>query len=288
MLSHDPLKSSTCLSEDKFVVIDVETRSALDLKRVGAFRYAAHPSTDAWCAAFAVDGDPVELWRKGEPAPAAVLAAVRYPEYEWIAHNASFERAILQHILTPRYGWPVIPIERWRCTMAMCQALALPPALAKVAAVLKLPHQKAPDGVMHLMSKPRAPRCDEDPAGGPYWFDDPERLEALYAYCMADVECERDLFLALPGLSEAEQRLWEIDQVINDRGFYIDGQLIPAALAIVADAERAAQMEIKEVTEGAIETTNQVAKLVEWLAARGCALEDLQKDTLVERLREAS
>jgi hypothetical protein len=29
-------------------------------------------------------------------------------------------------LLAPRYGWPVIPLERQRCTLAMASALALP------------------------------------------------------------------------------------------------------------------------------------------------------------------
>ena len=87
--------------------------------------------------------------------------------------------AILKHILTrPHYGWAEIPIEKWRCTMAMCLALALPPKLKKVASVLGLKHQKADDKIALQMSKPRRPRGNEDPKGT-YWFDDPERLQAL-------------------------------------------------------------------------------------------------------------
>jgi DNA polymerase len=69
-----------------FIVIDVETRSLADLKKTGAARYAADPSTDIWCIAYAVDDTPVALWRPGEPAPGVVF----------VAHNAGFERAIWQ------------------------------------------------------------------------------------------------------------------------------------------------------------------------------------------------
>ena len=33
-----------------------------------------------------------------------------------LAHNAAFERAIALHILGPRHGFPMIPIERWKFT----------------------------------------------------------------------------------------------------------------------------------------------------------------------------
>ena len=50
--------------------------------------------------------------------------------------------------------------------MAAALALALPAALGKVAAVLRLPQQKADKAIVALMAKPRRPRGDEDPAAG--------------------------------------------------------------------------------------------------------------------------
>jgi DNA polymerase len=185
------------------VIIDVETRSLADLRKVGAPRYAADPSTDVWCVAYAIDDQPVQLWLPGEPAPAASIEAAA----EVGAHNAGFERAILRHILTPRYGWPPIPLERWRCTQTACLALALPAALGKVAAVLGLSHQKADDRIMHQMARPRRPRGDEDPAAGPYWYDDSEHLQVLHDYCKQDVETERALFNWLAAVSSGAAAL---------------------------------------------------------------------------------
>ena len=137
----------------KTVVVDAETRSLLDLRKVGAARYARHPSTDVWCVAYAIDDDPVQLWLPGEPVPPAIVEAATDPNCVFVAHNANFERSIIEHILTPRYGWPAIPVERWRCTMAAALALALPADLGKVAAALSLPHQKINDPVVRLMWK---------------------------------------------------------------------------------------------------------------------------------------
>jgi hypothetical protein len=218
------------------VVIDLETRSMIDLRKVGACRYGADPTTDVWCAAYAIDDSPVELWTRGEPPPPVILEAAADPGATFTAHNVSFERALLRHVLEPHYGWPTIPIERWRCTMAATLALALPPRLAKVAEVLSLSHRKGDDGIMHVMARPRFPRGDEDPARGPYWFDDPEHLQQLYDYCKQDVECERDLYRWLPELSQAEQELWCLDQAINDAGFYTDGAQIDQEIAIGIEA----------------------------------------------------
>ena len=129
------------------------------------------------------------------------------------AHNDAFETAIEQHVLAPRYGWPIIPPERHRCTMAMCLALGLPAKLGAAADALELANRKdaAGERLMRQMSKPRKPRKGEDPAGA-YWFDDQERLDRLYSYCKQDVEVERELYNRLPPLSAAEQTLWALEQ----------------------------------------------------------------------------
>jgi DNA polymerase len=263
----------------KTAVLDIETRSVVDLKKVGAWRYATDPTTAVWCVGWALDDQPVRLWVPGEPVPEAIASADVV-----VAHNSGFEIAISQHILVPRYGWPKVSIEKWRCTMAMALALALPASLDKVAKVLSLPEQKANKTIVSLMAAPRRPRGDEDP-NGTYWFDDDEHLAQLYAYCRQDVETERELFRRLLPLSETERELWRLDQVINIRGFYVDGDLPEKANAIVTAAERAIQDELQQITGGEIETTHQVKKLLVWLAARGCEVNDLQKGTLAHALR---
>ena len=79
---------------------DVETRSAAKLGKgkegVGARAYAEHPSTAVWCVSFARGNGPVETWIPPDPIPEAVLAAAADPRCPWVAHNAAFERAILE------------------------------------------------------------------------------------------------------------------------------------------------------------------------------------------------
>jgi DNA polymerase len=270
----------------KILVIDFETRGLVNLKQVGHAYYAAHPATDVWCAAGVLGDEPdVGLWVRGDPVPTPIIEACADPSILFLAHNAAFEIAIWRHILTPRYGWPECPlVERWRDSMAQALALALPPKLGKLAEVLGLANRKAPDGAMHLMSKPRRPRGNEDPNGGPYWFDDPEHLEQLYEYCRQDLRCERELLQWLPPLHPDEQKLWCLDQTINFRGFYTDGVLIERALAIIAAAEQAIEDEIRRITGGAIGSANQTAKLLVWLEAHDCKVADPQKGTLKKAL----
>jgi DNA polymerase bacteriophage-type len=163
---------------------DLETRSRAILKTVGAQRYAADPSTEVLCCAYAVDDEPVKLWRPGDPVPTEFMTAAQNRNYIVAAHNDSFETAIEKLILSPQYKWPVIPIERHRCTQAMCLALGLPARLSAAADALELAHRKdaAGERLMHQTSKPRKPHKDENPANT-YWFEDQERLNRLYSYC---------------------------------------------------------------------------------------------------------
>ena len=162
---------------------DYETRSPLDLRKVGAHKYAADPRTEVLCAAYAIDDGPVNTWLPGDPVPPEWVEAAADPSWAVCAHNDAFESAIEQHVLAPRYGFPIIPVERHRCTMAACLALGLPARLSAAADALELEHRKdaAGERLMHAMAKPRRPRKGEDPTGT-YWFEDPERLDRLSGY----------------------------------------------------------------------------------------------------------
>src|SRR5262245_19976570 len=114
---------------------DYETRGRAILKTVGTYKYASDSTTTVLCCAFAVDDEPVQLWapdNPDNPVPAEFTEAATNPAWIVAAHNDAFETAIEQLILAPRYGWPVIPIERHRCTMAAALAAGLPARLSAV------------------------------------------------------------------------------------------------------------------------------------------------------------
>jgi DNA polymerase len=81
----------------------------------------------------------------------------------------------------------------------------------------------------------------------------------------------------------SEQALWTLDQQINRRGFYTDGVLLNAARHVVTETEAALQTEFRELT--GLDSTNQTAKLIAWLAEHDCPVTDVQKGTLKHALR---
>jgi DNA polymerase len=264
---------------------DFETRSVLNLKKVGAWVYARHPITDVWCFAYAVDDGEIKLWVPGDPIPPEWIEAASNPDWLVVAHNDFFERQIEQHIMAPRYGWPLVPLDRHRCSQAAGLAMALPAALEMVATVLGLPHQKDKAGhdLMKEMARPRKPRAGEDP-NGIYWLDDPDRRARLGGYCKQDVATERAHTERVPLLSAEEQALWNLDAQINNRGIHIDRELLDAATQIEKAARTAVNAEVSDITGGTVKTVDHRARMLAWLAARGCELKSMQKPALVSAL----
>ena len=254
---------------------DVETFGVLDLRVVGAHRYAADPRTDIYCMAFAVDDGPVQLWKRGDPVPPEFVEAAANPEWIVAAHNDAFESAIEQHILGPRYGFPLVPPERHRCTMAAALALGLPAKLGKLADALELASRKDAGGekLMHQMARPRKHRKDES-VDGVLYFNDQERLARLYDYCWRDVEVERELHDVLRALLPSEHGLWVLDRTINDRGFHVDRSFAEAARRIAQAAAPEIDAELAEITGGAVTSINQIAKLQVWLREQGCKVQE--------------
>ena len=191
--------------------LDIESRSLISLKDRGAWRYCADPSTEPLFLCFAVDDDEVQTWRPGDPVPAPFQAAADAPaDWSVIAHNFGFELPFYQLILTPRFGFPAIPLASWHCTMRLALANAHPAELGLLSQALGLPYRKDPKAIKALreVSRPRK-------KGG--WDEDPAKLELVHQRCVTDVITARAVWThsGLRHLEETERRLQLLDAAIN-------------------------------------------------------------------------
>ena len=265
-----------------FLHLDVETRSAVNLKRVGPSVYAEHPSTDLWCACWAIGDGAIQTWRPGDPPPTELVEHVA-AGHPLVAHNAmSFERVIWRHVLAARYGWPEPTLEQWHCTGALAAAMALPRSLDEAARALGLPAQKDIAG-HRLMLQMARPRLIE-PDGSIVWWDVPDKVARLIAYCRQDVEVERALHRRLRSLSDAEREVFLLDARINERGVAVDLELVEAAEALVAETQAQLDAEMRQLTGGVVEAATQSARLLTWLRARGVEAESVDKPAVAELL----
>lgn len=251
------------------LTIDFETRSTVDLRKTGVYVYSESPTTSIWCAAWAIDDGPVEMWTPGQPCPDVVR---RHVESGGIirAFNANFERILWRDVLAPRHGWPLPKLEQWRCTMVSCLAQSLPGSLANAASALGVEIGKDMDGnaLMMRMAKPRRPRKGELP-NQIYWWDDEERQQRLQEYCRRDVEVEREIARRVLPLRPSEQNLWFFDCRVNDRGVYVDTALCDAAVKIVEQAATWLDREMSDITKGFVSACSNVGQIGEYLRTYG-------------------
>ena len=264
------------------VSIDFETRSAVDLRKTGVYKYAADPSTDIWCMAYKAPwSDDVLVWQPGDEVDA-------YLE-DWIraggllsAWNANFERTIWNNIMTGRYQWPDTRINQWRCTMAQASAMGLPRALGQAAAVLGVEEQKDKTGaaLMLRMARPRKVNAD----GTVTWWNTKDKVEALVAYCRQDVRTELSVAEVLNAMPDSERRLYQLDQRINDRGVALDVDLVHRVKALAGNASIEIDAEIQRLTKGQVKAATNGMDLVAWLNSHGIATKSVDKQTVARLL----
>ena len=260
------------------IYLDFETRSTVGLKACGAARYAEDPSTDVLCMAYAINDLPVQLWLPGEDCPKELRYYINYG-MTVEAHSAFFERMIWKHVLVPKYDFPAIKPDQWRCSAARAAALALPRSLEGAGAALGLSIQKSQEGKRIMLKL-----CKPDSKGK--WHNDAADFHTLYQYCKQDVEAERALSQAIPDLSPKELLVWQLDQKINERGIKVDLEAVDASLKIIEQYTERLLAEFRELVGGTIETTGQRDRIIAWLKEEGVHIEGLRKNDVIDILED--
>jgi len=270
------------MSDDR-LHIDFESRSLLDLTKVGTVIYANEPSTYVWCFAWAFNHDKVALWEPGQPIPKRII--------EHIANGGTVSGFSVQfeyhmwNIVLPRQLGQVLPpmtYQQLDCTQARAVVMGLPRNLDALAGALDQKHhrmQKDAAGrrLMLQMARPR----HVAPDGSATWWDDPDRRHRLGLYCVQDVEVERYCEHYLRPLTPQHRQYWEMDFRMNFiRGIQIDTQLVEQARDLLALAAKHANKQIRRITGGACTGIAQIQGLRAWLATEGVETDSLDKEHL--------
>lgn len=273
-------------------IIDIESRSAIDLKETGIYPYAAHPTTDLWVVSFGLcEGrGPLQFvhsWHPGSDKHAGELDYILSdPSIRLYAHNAQFERVMLANILTKRYGFAEAPLDRWYCTLAMCANMGLPRGLGQAGQALGLQERKDNAGhrLMLRMARPRATLDD----GSHTWWDDADKVERLTEYCEQDVVAEHGIFQMLPDITASERRIYLLDQTINDRGIGVDNGLIEGVESISQQAQASINEELSQVSEGRVSDAYDRNSMLEAMNWAGVETNSLAKQNLFNLIRDPS
>jgi DNA polymerase len=275
------------------ITADFETANQgdCDLPTVGAWAYAEHPMTEVLCLVLTDGlGQHLYTWFPGQSIDYLLLLAGR-DDIMWVSHNAQFEQAIWMKIMEP-LGLPRIPIKQWKCTLAVCAYKVLPLKLERAAQVLGLAEQKDTEGrkLTLSLSKPmtqvawmaeKSPwitQAEHKRQYEPIYDRRPATLARVAAYCLQDDVTEAALHRVIGDLSPYERQVWELDQVINQRGLRIDVPYVHACQRVVAGATVPMQRRFAAITGGL--STGQVEKIMGWCHENGFKLPNLQKPTL--------
>ena len=235
--------------------LDLETRSDCDLFFHGLRRYAEDPSTEVICMAYAFDDEDIQFWWGYEPFPMDVLK--HYTLGGLItAHNAEFERHLFKWAICPAYGLPQIPMDQWRCSMAMGLTNGFAGGLDALAVGLGLPYRKHSQGTRLISDYCKTGHLTQFKPGD---------ADLMKEYCISDVEIMRAAVKCLRPLTDDEWEEYHLNSKINERGLPIDVDFCTAALGYTREVADDANRQIAELTGGKMTKATQRKARDAWL-----------------------
>ena len=266
--------------------IDIETYSEVDLSKVGVYKYAAHPSTRILMIAYSVDGGPVEITEDVRALVDRIRGALEVGKYvELHAFNANFERVVLGMCFSDLLSWPPL----WHCTMVDAYAQGFSGGLDTVAKAIGVPEDK------EKMKQGKAlinKFCKPQPANRKvsHWnkHNAPEDWEMFKEYCKQDVVAEMEVHKLLQANKNHDydhHPMYVLDQRINDRGLPIDTTLVQSALEMAELEKPRLVAAMKELT--GLDNPNSGKQLLHWLDTNDVPVDNLQKTTVAEAIKNA-
>lgn len=286
--------ASTPFSVPTKLHIDLETYvGSVDLRDVGAYRYANSPDCEILCAAMAINDEEPVVWYPGAEIDEKYWDALEDPSVLVYAFHAAFEMAILQALCWKTWGVKCPDLRRFRCVQSLARRAALPAKLETLGEALDLPFKKDTRGkalikkfsVMQPAKKPSKKHPQGLPPRRIYPKDEPEAFAEFCEYCRGDVKAEQG----------ACHRLAYFDEPINNANYSLDAVINARGVTVNLDALRHAQKLIEEETAIVSEKfrrltgfeVTQNARLLKWLRENGLThMDNLQAETVDATLDE--
>lgn len=273
-----------------YLFLDFETFSEADLKKVGSYAYTEHPTTEVLICTYAFDDEPVQVWdcTDGSDMPGDLHRVLRRlvkpnSRIKVVWHNGGlFDRLIMKHC----WGFD-IPVSNTIDTMIWAFRHALPGSLDALCEVLGVSADNAKDkrgkALIQRFSKP----TPKNYKIRRYTAEThPDEWALFIKYAVSDITAMREVFHKLPrwGNSEFEDRVLELDQLINDRGFKVDVALAEAAIEAVEKHKAQLQEEAQRKYGGSLTGKDFLPILRELAPAH--RIHNAQKSTLNDLLAD--
>lgn len=265
----------------KRIFLDFETRSKIDIKKAGAFKYASHESTEILCACWKIENGAKFTWSpffSNMDCITQLFNLLDTGDFVLEAHNATFEWAMWNYCAVKKYNFPRLPFAQMMCTAARAAAMSLPRDLDGLAKALGLPVKKDLVG-RRVMLKMCKPNRDGK------WEEKDADFKILFDYCMTDVLVTESVHKRLPELSEEEIKIFQLDFKINRKGVNLDIALINTAVAFAETYSDGLNGELEELTGGQVTKATQGQKLVEFLQENGIDVDSVDKESVLGALK---
>lgn len=263
------------------LAIDIETYSDVSLPDCGVHRYAASEQFEILLFAYSLNDEPTQIidLASGEKIPDKIMEYLTDDSVIKTAYNAAFERNCINRF----FGLSLKP-EGWRCTLVQASMLSLPLSLEGVGEALNLDKKKMSEGkdLIRYFCMPCKPTKANGGRTRNLPSDAPEKWELFKTYCIRDVDVEKQIRnkLAKFPIPDREQKLYCMDQRINDRGIMVDQELIGHAVACDLLYKETVTKKAYEIS--GLENPNSVSQLKDWLNEKGIEVDSLAKAAVEE------
>lgn len=264
--------------------IDIETRSSVEIRKAGLYRYAQSADFEVLLFAYQMDDAAVEIidLAQGEKIPEWIVEALQSADVIKHAYNAAFEWYCLN---TAGYR---TPLDQWRCTMAHGLYCGYPGGLDAIGKAIGLPQDRQKLATGKALIRYFCVPCRPTKSNGNRTWNlpkhAPEKWQLFKEYCKQDVTAENSILRRLEQypVPAEEERLWQMDVKMNVFGIRVDEELTDGALYIDEVSREALMEEAMGIT--GIDNPNSTVQLMEWLERNGTETDNLRKATVSDLL----
>lgn len=264
--------------------IDIETRSSVEIRKAGLYRYAQSADFEVLLFAYQMDDAAVEIidLAQGEKIPEWIVEALQSADVIKHAYNAAFEWYCLN---TAGYR---TPLDQWRCTMAHGLYCGYPGGLDAIGKAIGLPQDRQKLATGKALIRYFCVPCRPTKSNGNRTWNlpkhAPEKWQLFKEYCKQDVTAENSILRRLEQypVPAEEERLWQMDVKMNVFGIRVDEELTEGALYIDEVSREALMEEAMGIT--GIDNPNSTVQLMEWLERNGTETDNLRKATVSDLL----
>ena len=248
--------------------IDIETRSSVNISKSGAYKYAQSEDFEILLFSYKLNDDPTKIvdLKQGEKIPDNILELLNNQNCIKHAYNAAFEWYCLNQA-----GYTT-SITQWRCTMFHATYLGLPAGLGMTGKAIGISEDKKKlttgNRLIQYFSVPCKPTKSN---GGRTWNDphhDLDKWKLYREYNMQDVEAEYTIYQYLKAFEvpAKEQKLWEMDILMNANGVKVDKLLVDSVLRIDAESTEKLTDEAQKIT--GLDNPNSITQLKSWVESQ--------------------